>query len=48
MTEIVTNRKAKVFSLQVRFFIKHNLFLFETGPGRASGIFQIKDLVLQL
>ena len=46
MTEIVTNRKAKVFSLQVRFFI--NLFLFETGPGRASGIFQIKDLVLQL
>ena len=51
MTEIVINRKAKVFSLQVfilDFFIKHNLFLFKTGPGRASGIFQIKDLVLQL
>ena len=51
MTEVVTNRKAKVLSLQVfilDFFIKHNLFLFKTGPGRASGLFQIVDLVLQL
>ena len=35
MTEIVTNRKAKVFSLQVfilDFFIKHNLFWFKIGP----------------
>ena len=47
----MTNRKAKVLSLQVfilDFFIKHNLFLFKTGPGRASGLFQIIDLVLQL
>ena len=51
MTEVVTNRKAKVLSLQVfilDFFIKHNLFLFKTGPGRVSGLFQIIDLVLQL
>ena len=30
------------------FFIKHNLFLFKTGLERASGLFQIIDLVLQL
>ena len=50
MTEIVFNRK-KVFSLQefiLDFFIKHNLFLFKTGPGTNFRSFQIVDLVLQL